>query len=130
MGADSIKLNLNAEEKGWRRMDQWSGHPLERFSTFYYSMDTMEVPIAVDLGRISHVAYEPRLSSMGTTITVISLAGLLVYAPLRGMRFRDGTFDGERYLRAATPCAIGVGVGLVVMPFTPNERKLKIRIGG
>lgn len=73
---------------------------------------------------------ERKLRGAGTAITVVSLLGLLVYAPLKAMSFRTGTFDGEKYLQVATPCAIGVGVGLIVMPFTEGRHVLQVKVGG
>jgi hypothetical protein len=45
------------------------------------------------------------------------------------MKFKDGTFDGDKYIQVATPCLIGVGVGLVVMPFTEGKRRVNVKLG-
>ena len=49
---------------------------------------------------------------MGAAVTVISLLGLLVYAPLKAITCCTGTFDGERYLQCGHAVRDRSGRGL------------------
>lgn len=91
--------------------------------------DTLENAYAIALNMVDHVRYQHTINGTGAFITVVSAIGLLVYAPLKAMSFRTGTFDSDKYLRVATPCTIGIGVGLVVMPFTDGFRRLHVKLG-
>jgi hypothetical protein len=91
--------------------------------------DTLDIHRSYALSRIDHVTYDSNLKGAGSIIAVLSALGLLVYAPLKAMKFKDGTFDGDKYIQVATPCLIGVGVGLVVMPFTEGKRRVNVKLG-
>jgi hypothetical protein len=126
--SDSIKINIWEEE--WSETEKAihpnMSYPVPvRWRGFRSTIrDTLEVPKAYAIDRIDHVSYQTNLAGVGTGITVVSALGLLVYAPLKAMKFKDGTFDGDKYIQVATPCLIGVGVGLVMMPFTEGERRV------
>lgn len=126
---DSIAIAFREENWSERTYDPFESFPSHGRSQRIFAYDTLDLPRAYALQRIDHVTYSSKVQGMGTAITVFSAIGLLVYAPLKAMRFKDGTFDGDRYLRVATACLIGVGVGLVVMPFTDGERRVKVKLG-
>lgn len=130
MTAGAITLNLSRKVQTRTRLEGGAmDYPLEWHREEHAWSDTVPNLATYPLRSVMQVEVEPKLKGTGTAITVLSLLGLLVYAPLKAMSFRTGTFDGEKYLQVATPCAIGVGVGLVVMPFTEPRQLLKVRVG-
>jgi len=134
LNTTSDSLVIDFQEERWSQ--RWEGplvpagyFPVQRQGYFRFMSDTTEQPRTIALDRIDHVAYDSNINGVGSAITVVSALGLLVYAPLKAMKFKDGTFDGEKYIKVATPCLIGVGVGLVVMPFTEGKRRVNVKLG-
>lgn len=130
VSADAITLDLYNEVLTRTRLEAPMDYPLELHREEHAWSDTVPHLATYPLRLVKQVEVERKLKGTGAAITVFSVLGLLVYAPLKAMSFRTGTFDGEKYLQVATPCAIGVGVGLVVMPFTEGRQMLKVRMGG
>jgi hypothetical protein len=130
VSADAITLDLHSEVLTRTRLETPTDYPLEWQREEHAWSDTVPHLATYPLRLVKQVEVERKLKGTGTAITVFSLLGLLVYAPLKAMSFRTGTFDGEKYLQVATPCVIGVGVGLVVMPFTEGRHVLKVRMNG
>ena len=129
MTADAITLDLSRLVHTRTRLEEPMDYPIEWHREEHAWSDTVPNLATYPLRSVMQVEAEPKLKGTGTAITMLSLLGLLVYAPLKAMSFRTGTFDGEKYLQVATPCAIGVGVGLVVMPFTEPRQRLTVRVG-
>jgi hypothetical protein len=126
---DSITIGFWEERWTERVTDPqlgWSTHGQDHRS---FAFDTLDIPRTYVLQRIDHVTYDSNIKGAGAFITVVSALGLLVYAPLKAMKFKDGTFDGDKYIQVATPCLIGVGVGLVVMPYTEGKRRVNVKLG-
>lgn len=126
--ADSLVLD-QSEEHWYEVLYDAERLPVRWNQMDISSFDTVPNVRTIPLSAVDHVEYQHAMNGAGAFITVLSSIGLLVYAPLRAMSFRTGTFNGDRYLRVATPCAIALGVGLVVMPFTDGFRRLHVKLG-
>ena len=130
--ADSLVIDFRRERwsQRWEGPFEPAGYsPVRAQELTRFVADTTELPRAIALDRIDHITYQRATVGSGAFITVVSALGLLVYAPLKAMKFRTGTFDGEKYIKVATPCLIGVGVGLVVMPFTEGKQRVRVKLG-
>lgn len=127
MTADAITLDLSRLVHTCKRLEEPMDYPIEWHREEHAWSDTVPHLATYPLRSVMQVEAEPKLKGTGTAITMLSLLGLLVYAPLKAMSFRTGTFDGEKYLQVATPCAIGLGAGLVLMPFTEHRKLLKVK---
>lgn len=127
MTADAITLDLSRLVHTRKRLEEPMDYPIEWHREEHAWSDTVPHLATYPLRSVMQVEAEPKLKGTGTAITMLSLLGLLIYAPLKGMSFRTGTFDGEKYLQVATPCAIGLGAGLVLMPFTEHRKLLKVK---
>ena len=126
---DSIAIDIYSEVV----IDTINGMRLVRerqrlYDPLFEGPDTV-YRLALPIHAMDHLTYPPLLNQAGADICYMALLGLLIYAPLKGMRFRDGTFSGDRYLRAAKPCVIAFGVGLVIAPFTPATKTVRLRKG-
>ncbi len=126
---DSIVISFREERWSERFLDPKGGWAHRGEDHRFFMYDTMDVTRSYPLHRIDHVTYRSTIKDAGAFVTVVSLLGLLVYAPLKAMKFRDGTFDGDKYIQVATPCLIGFGVGLVIMPFTEGKRRVNVKVG-
>jgi hypothetical protein len=127
---DSLVIDYTEErwsEVHWE--DKYHSFPWWKKAHTFFEEDTMEIPRKIALDRIDLLTYQRNTAGMGAAITFFSAVGLLIYAPLKAMKFKDGTFDGEKYIQVATPWLIGVGVGLVVMPFTEGKRRVRVKVG-
>ncbi|HEY0977657.1 MAG TPA: hypothetical protein VGE21_09315 [Flavobacteriales bacterium] len=126
---DSISVWLASEHWSESIHENYLYPPIKGKDITCFTNDTVNVPRTYALGRIDHIRYDPSTAGMGQVITLFSAIGLLIYAPLKAMRFRDGTFNSDRYLRVATPCVIGIGVGLLIIPFTEPGKHLQVKLG-
>jgi hypothetical protein len=127
--SDSITINFQ-DERWVEIIRDYNRDVYRRRESLNFQFDTVPIHRSYALSRVDHITYDHALTGSGVFITVVSAAGLLIYAPLRAMRFKDGTFDADRYLRVATPCLVGLGVGLVVMPFAEHRPRVKVKLGG
>ncbi|MBZ0205219.1 MAG: hypothetical protein K8H89_02760 [Flavobacteriales bacterium] len=126
---DSLVISLREERWSERVLDPHMDWSVRGQGHWLYTKDTLDIRRSYALSRIDHVTYDSNIKGAGPIIAVLSALGLLVYAPLKAMKFKDGTFDGDKYIQVATPCLIGVGVGLVVMPFTEGKRRVNVKLG-
>ncbi len=116
----SLTLTQGSEE------EHYSSETITRSSWIQHDLIDSNWRKAIPLDQIALVRHPKRLPEYGAYIGGLSFLTAVIIAPLVSMNYREGTFNGEKYLNIVKPCLIGGGVA-ILLNVGGSERRLVVR---